>query len=63
MNEEVSWLLLDKVSQDLGSMKLTRYVIQTFFYYFSLIDFFFFLKSGLIDKRSTLIVWNLNFAD
>jgi hypothetical protein len=62
MNEEVSWLLLDKASQGLGSMKLTRYVMQAYFYHFSLIDSFF-LKSGLIDKRPTLIVWNLNFAD
>ena len=40
MNEEVSLLLLDKALQVLDFMKLTRYVIQTFFYYFSLIDTF-----------------------
>ena len=31
MNEVVSLLLLDKALQDLGSMKPTRYVIQTIF--------------------------------
>lgn len=40
MNEEVSWHLLDKASQGLGFMKLTRYVMQACFYYFSLIELF-----------------------
>ena len=56
MNEEVSLLLLDKALQGLGFMKLTRYVIHSFFYCFSLIDFLFFLKKKQwFDRQKTYL--------
>jgi hypothetical protein len=45
-------LLLHKASQGLGSMKLTRYVIQACFYYFSLIDF---LKKKWFDRQKAYL--------